>query len=132
MIRISARDIIVYTAIVLDNRSKDTLQRMYPGVHENYFANHVTLTYGKNEPHPRQGEEVNFVADDYATDNKGEAVQVNIGGIENDRQIPHITISTAAGIGPRYSQELLAKGAQKIPPINLSGRIMAFNGRRFV
>jgi hypothetical protein len=134
MIKISSRDTsrIIYTAIVLDNRSRQQLHSRYPGIHENYFANHVTLTFGKNEPHPRHGEQVNFVADGYANDNKGEAVTVNIGDIEHTTTIPHITISTASGIPPKYSQELLSGKIEKIPPIQLSGRIAAYNGRSFI
>ena len=132
MIKISSRDKIIYTAILLDSASKDKIRSTYPGIHEIYFGGHVTLFYGKDELHPQHGKQVQFVADGYSSDDKVEALAVNIGSIENDRRMPHVTISAVLGVPPQASNDLLSREIKKIPPIPLSGRITAYSGGKFI
>lgn len=132
--RISSREPrIVTNAIVLDDASKAKLKEVFPGKHANYSGDHITLDYGKNEYHPDFGKEVNIPVIGYAKDDKCEAVLVDVGGIKCDNRYPHITISTAPGTKPVYSNELLANGHDGVDePVMLRGKVGSFINGRYV
>lgn len=70
------------------------------------------------------GRYVTFDVTGYAADDMGQAVAVRLpSGIDCANPIPHVTISTAHGIGPKYSNNLLALDIQPVETFRLEGVI---------
>lgn len=113
---------VVYAGVFLDEPSVCLLRSMFPPVHATVASHpHITLIH---EPDmqclrdcvaPLLGERCVFCVQRHAADERGQAVGVSI----DDARVaelclnthPHITISTAAGTSPVYSNELLASMA---------------------
>jgi hypothetical protein len=127
MNKISIRDRqrIIFNAVYLDNPSLDKLKSIYTGIHPNYFGEHVTINFGVNEAPENLGETVSIDVVGYAKDEKGEAVVVKL-PFETSKENLHITISTANGIKPVYSNALLINGFEKIQPFTLTGVVASF------
>lgn len=97
---------------VLTEASHRALLEAYPPVHENVYAHHLTMAY--DAPlgvHARfaklEGRTLKFMVLGVAQDERGQAVVV-YGHSTNP--VPHVTISTASGTPPEYSNDLLARG----------------------
>jgi len=134
MIRISQRQPrIISNAIILDEPSQQALRSAYPGKHEKYSGHHVTLDYGKNQYHKDFGKKATVIVLGYAKDDKAEALLVSTGGIHSDNANPHITISTAPGVAPVYSNELLSKGNEGVDEsLTLHGTVGSFVDGKYV
>ncbi len=136
MIRISQRQPrIVSNAIILDDYSKSALKAAWAGKHSKYSGDHVTLDYGKNEYHEDFGKRVPITVLGYACDDKAEAILVSCGGVRCDNANPHITISTAPGVPPVYSNELLSRGpiSDMLPKsLSLHGIVGSFINGKYV
>lgn len=106
-------------AAVLTPESKAKLLARVPSIHPNVRANHVTLAFNpEQEIYDRKylaqvGRRVRVRVVGATQDAKVQAVRVD--GVTSENKTPHITISTAAGVNPAYSNELLAGGCQPVP-----------------
>lgn len=118
----------IYTAIFLTEEAKETLKKLYPPKHPKVYADHVTLVF---KPTPEQiaflapfmDQVAVFQVTGVISDEKGQAAKVTIPG---NLQVPgqhlhHITISCAEGVSPVYSNELLLRGWEVHPSVDLSG-----------
>lgn len=98
--------------IRLTEDAHNLLVREFPPVHPHVFAHHVTLYYKPDAAQTAAMEEWLFEpvvvkVTGYYEDEKGQAVTVELPeGLRGNRS-PHITISTAEGVEPVYSNELI-------------------------
>lgn len=122
----------VYTAILLDEGSKEALLKAFPPLHPKVFGHHVTLVFKPNSAmvqafEPYLEKEVEFEVVGEASDALGQAVKVALPAPYpelNPAQMHHVTISCVGS--PVYSNELLAKGWKDIPPFKLKGTVRHF------
>lgn len=122
----------VYTAIFLDETSKEALLTAFPPIHPKVFGHHVTLVFKPGpevvkafEPYLEKVVEFEVVGE--ASDDKGQAVKVTLPapyyGLAPG-QMHHVTISCVSS--PVYSNDLLKKGWKDVPPFKLKGTIRHF------
>jgi len=62
----------------------------------------------------------------YAADEKGQAVLVK--GFPSDRLHPHVTLSTAPGVPPAYTKDLLAAGVTQVRGPTIEGVVGYYDG----
>lgn len=127
----------VYIGIFLTPSSRAQLLRDFPAVHENVFADHVTLVFRPKESDLANfdfGSIVRLKVVGYAQDQDGSAVLVDLPPeIEKlSQRNPHITISTAPGIKPFYSNKLISKpgNVERVSPKTYEGVIDGFPRNR--
>lgn len=100
---------------VLTPQSQKDLLRAFPALHGNKHAHHMTILVKPSGDKVKKlvGREVKLRVVGYAEDDKGQAVVVKT-ALQTDPPIPHVTISTASGVGAKYSNELLEGGYQPV------------------
>lgn len=122
----------IYTAIFLDDISKDALLKAFPPIHPKVFGHHVTLAF-KPSPEaikayaPLLGHEVAVEVIGVAADDKGQAVKVQVPKPYGElwEQNHHVTISCISS--PVYSNDLLKQGWKPIEkPLRLLGVVRHF------
>ena len=126
---------VVFTAIVLDPESKAILKKAYPPKNGRIEQDcHVTLQFRPGKVPDNLGEKVNLEVYGYANDDEIgiDAVAVKLNGVESKNAIPHITLSAREGVGPKKSNDMLAKGYNAIEPFTLTGRIGARVGDKYI
>lgn len=103
-----------YAALVLTKESKQFLLSQIHPIHRKVFAHHVTLAYGLTDEQcealaSRVDEEVEVILTGYYADDKGQCVSVRVNdeSLHMGGQVHHITLSTAVGVPPVYSLELM-------------------------
>ena len=118
---------ILYTAVVLDNGSKNALlSRVGEEIPTDWkiFAHHMTITFGK--PLPRKedlGKEVMLTVTKLGLSDMAMAVKVT--GYPSNNEIPHITIA----INPNGGKPVMSNNITKwvdIKPFNLKGVVTEF------
>jgi len=112
----------MYTALVLDKKSRRELQKQFPPKYPDFIGHHVTLKFGvpKDTPKPSQPKTVQVVG--RADDGKGvEALVVAVNGKTKrpDGSTYHVTwsIDKSAGRKPVDSNKILKNGFDKVEPI---------------
>jgi hypothetical protein len=96
---------IIYTAFFVDDPAK--LLSMFPPKHAHIFAHHSTNIFKpKSGDRIAVGNKVPLKILGRAHDKKGDALLIENTFSQN--KFPHITLSCADGVPPRYSDELLA------------------------
>lgn len=126
---------VIYVGLFLSPGSKAALLEAFPPRHATVHASHVTLIFKPTDEELQTfmlGESVQMnISMKDVFDDKGQAVLV-IGmekGFKSKNPHPHITISTAPGVKPVYSNELIAKTTSE-PAINdymrLTGVVATF------
>ena len=113
---------IMYVAAML---TKDSQKVLYESISKRVsipndwkkYCHHMTIKFKptKDSELPVFGENVTLVVTEIASDEKGVAVRVepNTDGKElhmPPEQLPHVTVATAPGVSPVYSNDLLRKG----------------------
>ena len=123
----------VYVGVFLDDSSRSRLLRDFPPKHPNVYADHVTLVFRPKESEVAQfdmGEKVEIEVVGYAEDERGSAVTIRLPpGLKRlSQRDPHVTISTANGVKPFYSNKLIAKpdAVQRVRAKSYSGVIDGF------
>lgn len=126
---------IIYLGLFLTEESQMKLRKEVKVYHQDAHIDHVTLVFKPSSEHiallkPIAERIVPFSATSMYFDSKGQAVRVSLPdfGLGSDHpMLAHVTISCAAGVPPKYSQELIAKGFN-IPliPILLQGLVDSF------
>lgn len=116
----------IYNAVVLTEESQQLLRSKFEGVHRKKFGHHITTEFRPPSRPNDEGKEVTIKVIGYAKDENGEAVVAIPSGVSYKSRIPHITISCAEGVVPKYSNELLEGGFQPLDkPFTLKGTITA-------
>ena len=105
---------IIYTGIFLTDESRDKLiewcKKEIGPLLTNEFAHHCTLAFKPTHEAALAlplGDVVRLDVVGYAADDKGQAVAVAI-PIRSNNEVAHVTVSTADGVRPFYSNELLS------------------------
>ena len=117
-----------WMAIFLDGRSKAALAKEYSFLHDKIKNDHVTLTYACSDPEEYKqlvGKTVSLKVVGHAADDKAQAVVVS-GYDRLDGKTPHITLSHAPGVAPKYANDLLRKGWEKVDGPVIKGVIDTF------
>jgi len=115
----------MYTAYVLDKKSRRELAKKFPPKHDEFIGHHITVNFGvpKGTPKPSQPKKVEVVG--YANNDDGlEALVVAVNG-KTDRpggSKYHITwsLNRSEGFKPVHSNKLISKGYEKIDPIPIT------------
>lgn len=120
-----------YIAIKISETSKENLLKVFPPRHKNVFADHVTLFFNPSDETKESfeiGQKIVFIAYGEACDEKAHAVIVELPtNVPCFNENPHITISTADGTKPFYSNEMLEGKKVLFESLVLFGKI-AFMG----
>ena len=117
----------VIVMAVLTEKSRGRLLTAVPPVHAKVIAHHVTMAFAPDAAilakyAPMEGQRIRVPVTALAVDDKAQAVLV---GAESENEFPHVTISVADGINPRYSNDLLASGdLQHIPILTLEADVV--------
>ena len=125
-----------YVGIVLDRKSREALLRSVRPMYSNLYADHVTLIFNPLEHVFRStyekflSETVPVWAVEVVQDESCQVVPVVLGDltVPCNNKSPHITISTEAGIPPKYSNDLLENREQSLcfslkRPLCLKGKV---------
>jgi len=121
----------MYTALVLDSKSRRELQKKFPPKYPDFIGHHVTLKFGvpKDTPKPKQPATIEVVG--YKDDGKGvEALVVAVNGKSErpDGSTYHITwsIDRSAGRKPVDSNKILKDGFDKVEstPIKITPEVL--------
>lgn len=120
----------IYWGVKLDDESVAKLLYSFPPEHSNVYAEHMTVSFRPSAEvdaklRERLGEEVTLKVTGYAVDRYGQAVTVD-GFPRTDPGVPHVTISTALGVGPVYSNRLVEKGVGPADYVLLTGKLLPF------
>ena len=104
---------------VLTPESQRRLLEMVPPVHPVVYAHHVTLAYKPDDATlaefaPLEGKRLWIPVVGVAEDDKAQAVLV---GADSTNEYAHITISTAEGVKPAYSNTLFTVADVQHVPI---------------
>jgi Fungal tRNA ligase phosphodiesterase domain len=124
---------VTYTGVFLDEASHHALLEWWKKhtdapILPKIWAHHMTMKF---KPTPEEleatplGEKVKLRVIGWAADEKGQAVLVEPEGVASANAHPHITIATAPGTGPVYSNDLLAKGVNHMAGPTLHGVVSA-------
>ena len=117
---------IAFMGVFLDSRSRAALTYAFPMVHEKLHAEHVTLRLrpGGADLAGNVGRRVSVRVIGYAEDDRCQVVAVRLpSDILCDNAIPHITMSVAPGVPPKYSNDLLLRGFDPLDGPTLTGII---------
>lgn len=114
--------------LVLDAESSERLKAAVPPKYENEYYHHVTLQFGvaKDAVSGYIGRDVTIEAYAAGHNDKAQAVRVYVQGLPDMYGVPHVTLSTAAGVVPYASVAMLQGTHQEVPiapPLQLSGTI---------
>jgi hypothetical protein len=123
-----------YTGVFLDESSHKALLDWWgehtdtPTLHGKVWAHHMTIKFKPTAEELEAtpiGQKVKLRVIGWAADEKGQAVLVAPEGISSSNEHPHITISTAPGTSPVYSNSLLGKGSNRVSGPTLTGTVDA-------
>ncbi len=120
---------VSYVGIFLDSTSKAKLVERFDLTHDKIGNDHVTLSMKlTDELKTLLGKKVGFEVIGYAENDLGQAVAVSLPSEVPYLVgfIPHVTLSHHNSVGPKYSNELLKSGYDKVDALSLSGIIDTF------
>lgn len=131
---------VVYTAVFLAPMDRHRLLNRFPPVHPEVFAHHMTIWFRGDSADPGLealplGQTVALKILGHAHDDKAQAVVVQPPtALRPFGQKAHVTISTAPGVLPVYSNTLLvqtwdAESARRGYPV-LRGRVGWWDGQK--
>lgn len=122
---------ILYTGIFLTDESRDKLiewwQKEIGPLLPNEFAHHCTLAFRPTHEAALAlplGDVVRLDVVGYAADDKAQAVAV-ASPIRSNNEVAHVTVSTAYGVRPFYSNELLSEQLKPCSRLELYGVVAA-------
>lgn len=125
---IAPNDVIIppkanFLGIFLTSESKGKLLGRFPAIHDNIYAEHVTVIFKPTAENLNTmkssgllGKTFDIIVTGYSENEMGQAVKVEVPeAIFAEGRVPHITISTSKGIKPAYSTELLT--TEEVTPV---------------
>jgi hypothetical protein len=101
---------VSYVGAFLTPMSRQRLLRDFPPRHSQVHADHMTVWFNPTSEFVEQvqvGRQVRLKVIGIVEDEKGQAVVIRPEGIKWMNRSPHITVSTATGVNPSYSNQLL-------------------------
>lgn len=124
-----------YTGVFLDGSSQNRLLEWWLKHTDtkplgNIHADHMTIKYMPTAEEFKGtplGQKIMMKIIGWAADEKGQAVLVQPKGIASANKHPHITVAVAPGVNAAYSNELLAKGSNRVSGPTLTGVVDARN-----
>jgi len=124
----------LWAGVILDNPEflLTWFKRHVEPLHAKHSAHHMTVIF---KPTPAQmvkldlGSKVTLHVVAYAADDKGQAVVLSGYRNADANREPHITVSTAPGVSPAYSNDLIAGGVTPVDGPTLTGRVGFFDGK---
>lgn len=121
---------IIYNAVRLDKDSMNLLKKKFPPTHPNEFYHHMTIDFAVKKYPLDIGQKVSLNVIGYGEDEFAQAVVVT--GFHSTNKIPHITLSTAEGVKPVYSNKMLKRGFKEIEPFKITGTVSSFTKNGWV
>ena len=123
----------IYWGVKLDTFGVASLLNYFPPMYPNVYAEHMTIVFKPSEAEDKLmmaeiGMPVDLQIIGYAADDNAEAAVVT-GHARLNPGVPHITISTANGVGPVHSNKLLAKGWHRVDGPTITGVVGRFTKR---
>jgi len=130
------REPAIFVGVFLDKMDRQRLLKAFPPIHPQVFADHVTIKFrdGPTDsvdltPYPI-GKTVSMKIVGLAENDKAQAIIVQ-GVKTEDGRTPHITISTASGVKPEHSNEMLGSGVMPVRGgLTLRGTVAWWDGQR--
>lgn len=130
---------ILYTAAFLTNEGQNDLKDWWESniradLLPKRFMHHMTIKFKPSTEEVMSipiGQDVELTVVGFGKDDQGQAVAVAT-DLPVLMDIPHITMSTAEGVSPIYSNELLSKNMKEINGPTLKARIGYSNGKEVV
>ena len=119
----------VYIGVFLSSSAHAELLRHFPPIDPDVHAHHMSLFLKPSVEQLQEvplGLEVRIDVVGYAEDDQGQAVLVRPHGVSPAGRIPHITISTANGVAPVYSNQLLMGDVMHVHGPTLEGVVDTF------
>lgn len=120
----------------LQENNQERLLATFPPTHPNVYGHHVTVKYGPDADdlaflRRHGGKQVELKVVSYHEDDKGQAVGVILPDyLERiSNRTPHITISTAEGIKPFYSNELVQEPGVSVEDV-FWGTLVGYEPKR--
>jgi hypothetical protein len=114
---------VIYLGVFLTAESREQLLARFPPAFTDVHADHVTLIFRPTDEERAAlplGKVALLEVIGISRDEKAQAVLIR--GVESRNAHPHITISTAPGTKPVYSNELLARGGwEPVTGVTLEG-----------
>jgi hypothetical protein len=114
-----AMEEVIYVGIFLPPMSKQRLLRAFPAIHPVVYAHHITLWHfrnGRTWPDLPWGKSVDLKIIGHFSNAKVQAVAVDSPSpFRPHERVPHITISTMAGVSPATSNALIP-GPRELEP----------------
>ena len=111
------KEIIYLAGVVFNPISRSKLKKFINSKMPNIYCHHMTVKYGGiKEIHDSLGMKIKFNTEKIFFNEKAIAISGNIDEpiikniMEESNQHAHITICTAAGVAPVYSNDLLKEG----------------------
>jgi predicted kinase len=115
------KDDVLYSAIVLDEKSHNELINMFSDIiPEDWklYAHHMTIQFGKGVENEKDlDKEVILQGNKLGISDK--AIAIEVSGYESKKNIPHITIAISPDGSPKMSNDI--SDWKKIKPITLTG-----------
>lgn len=103
---------VIYSAIFLDETTKNDLknlaQDVFGSLYENEKTHHITLSFGSQRT-KRVGDYLDFEVIGYCKDENAQAFAVFIKDADVENKVPHITVSHTDKVTAKYSNELFEK-----------------------
>jgi len=109
----------VYLGWFLSDASRQELQQKFPLRYPGKQVDHVTFVFGPKPEVAEQfmqfvGQTVEGMVTGYFEDDKGQAVTVDVASpIIATNKILHVTLATAEGVKPVYSNQLVADESKR-------------------
>jgi hypothetical protein len=124
---------VLWTEVTLDESSHNALVEWWKKhtdapILAKVHAHHMTIKFKPTAEEIEAtpvGKKVHMRVIGWAADEKGQAVLVEPHGVASANPHPHVTVAVAEGSNPKYSNDLLAKGANRVSGPTLSGTVQA-------
>lgn len=132
---LTAQGGVIYTAVFLTESSKQTLRRWWTNelgldLLDQEYMHHMTIEFRPDSQDAFAldlGSQTTLEVMGYAADDKGQAVAVR-SEVFSTNDVPHITVSTASGTSPVYSNDLLARQKKRKKGPVLVGTVGYYDG----
>ncbi len=129
-------DEIIYTGIFITEESKKIIEQKFPCKFPKKFIHHITLSFRPTSTETATlplGIETEIEVVGYVSDGMAEALVVKVDPFLSIKPNQHITISTADGVPPVYSNKLLeATKHEEIEPFKVKGVVGFYTNKGIV
>lgn len=108
---------ILMIQVVLSDSEHNRLISIFPPKHPNVYAHHMTVAFKPTKEQCERyskfvGQEIEMPVITEVSDDKAQALLID--SIYSENEFPHITVSTAEGTKPSYSNQLIANNTASL------------------